>query len=40
MKIPVMLVVGRKESAERTVSMRRLGSPNQTGGTAEAAKKP
>ena len=35
-KIPVLLVVGRKESAERTVSMRRLGSPNQTGGTAEA----
>ncbi len=35
-KIPVLLVVGRKEAAERTVSMRRLGSPNQTGGTAEA----
>ena len=35
-KIPVMLVVGRKEAAERGVSMRRLGSPNQTGGTADA----
>ena len=35
-KVPVLLVVGRKESAERTVSMRRLGSPNQTGGTADA----
>ncbi len=35
-KIPVLLVVGRKEAAERTVSMRRLGSPNQTGGTADA----
>ena len=35
-KVPVLLVVGRKEAAERTVSMRRLGSPNQTSGTAEA----
>jgi threonyl-tRNA synthetase len=35
-KIPVMLVVGRKEASERTVSMRRLGSPNQTAGTADA----
>ncbi|WP_237480853.1 threonine--tRNA ligase [Lichenibacterium dinghuense] len=35
-KIPVLLVVGRKEAAERTVSVRRLGSPNQTGGTADA----
>ena len=35
-KIPVLLVAGRKEAAERTVSMRRLGSPNQTSGTAEA----
>ena len=35
-KIPVLLVVGRKEAAERTVSMRRLGSQNQTGGAAEA----
>ncbi|MGI3902711.1 MAG: threonine--tRNA ligase [Janthinobacterium lividum] len=35
-KIPVMLVVGRKEAVERTVSMRRLGSPNQTAGSADA----
>jgi threonyl-tRNA synthetase len=35
-QVPVLLVVGRKEAAERTVSMRRLGSPNQTGGTADA----
>ena len=35
-KVPVLLVVGRKEAAERTVSMRRLGSPNQTPGTADA----
>ncbi len=35
-KIPVLLVVGRKEAAERTVSMRRLGSPNQTAGAADA----
>ena len=35
-KVPVLLVVGRKEAAERGVSMRRLGSPNQTGGTADA----
>ena len=35
-KVPVLLVVGRKEAAERTASMRRLGSPNQTGGPADA----
>ncbi len=35
-KIPVLLVVGRKEAADRSVSMRRLGSPEQTGGSAEA----
>ena len=29
-KVPVLLVVGRKEAAERTVSIRRLGSPDQT----------
>jgi threonyl-tRNA synthetase len=29
-KVPVLVVVGRKEAAERTVSIRRLGSPNQT----------
>src|SRR6266851_5729072 len=28
-KIPVMLVVGRREAAERSVSLRRLGSPAQ-----------
>ena len=28
-KVPVILVVGRKEAAERTVSIRRLGSPDQ-----------
>ena len=30
-KIPVMLVVGKKEAEERTVSIRRLGSQAQTG---------
>src|SRR6266540_649787 len=29
-KVPVLLVVGRKEAAERTVSIRRLGSDKQT----------
>lgn len=29
-KIPVMLVVGKREAEERKVSMRRLGSPDQT----------
>ena len=29
-KAPVMLVVGKKEAADRAVSMRRLGSQNQT----------
>jgi len=29
-KVPVLLVVGRKEAADRTVSMRRLGSQQQT----------
>jgi len=29
-KIPVLIVVGKKEGAERTVSIRRLGSPDQT----------
>ncbi len=28
-KIPVLLVVGKKEAAERSVSIRRLGSPDQ-----------
>jgi threonyl-tRNA synthetase len=29
-KVPVLLVVGKKEAAERTVSIRRLGSDGQT----------
>lgn len=29
-KVPVLLVVGRKEAAEQTVSIRRFGSPDQT----------
>src|SRR5207249_9831665 len=29
-KVPVLLVVGKKEAAERTVSIRRLGSDKQT----------
>ena len=28
-KVPVLLVVGKKEAAERTVSIRRLGSQEQ-----------
>jgi threonyl-tRNA synthetase len=28
-KVPVLLVVGRKEAAERTVSIRRLGREDQ-----------
>src|SRR6478609_4575569 len=28
-KVPVLLVVGKREAAERTVSIRRLGSPDQ-----------
>ena len=28
-KVPALIVVGRKEAAERTVSIRRLGSPDQ-----------
>ena len=28
-KVPVMLVVGRREAEERTVSLRRLGSKDQ-----------
>ena len=28
-KVPVLLVVGKKEAAERTVSIRRLGSDGQ-----------
>ena len=36
-KIPVLLVLGRKEAAERTVSIRRLGSTDQTGMSLDAA---
>ncbi|WP_210484521.1 threonine--tRNA ligase [Microvirga antarctica] len=36
-KVPVLLVVGKKEAAERTVSIRRLGSPNQTTMTLDEA---
>ena len=28
--LPVLLVVGRKEAAEQSVSIRRFGSPDQT----------
>ena len=34
-KIPVLMVLGRKEAAERTVSIRRLGSTNQVSMTLE-----
>ncbi|MFZ1814259.1 MAG: threonine--tRNA ligase [Rhizobiaceae bacterium] len=36
-KVPVILVAGHRESAEGTVSMRRLGSPNQTSMTLDEA---
>ena len=36
-KVPVLLVVGRKEAAERTVSVRRLGSSDQSVMPLEAA---
>jgi threonyl-tRNA synthetase len=36
-KVPVMLVVGRKEAAEKAVSIRRLGSQAQTSMTLEEA---
>ncbi|WGD31525.1 threonine--tRNA ligase [Ancylobacter sp. WKF20] len=36
-KVPALVVVGRKEAAERTVSIRRLGSPNQTSFTLDEA---
>ena len=38
-KVPVLLVVGKKEAAERTVSIRRLGSPNQTAMSLDEALK-
>jgi threonyl-tRNA synthetase len=36
-KVPVLLVVGKREAAERTVSIRRLGSPDQTAKGLEVA---
>jgi len=36
-KIPVLMVVGRKEAAEQTVSIRRLGSQAQTSMTLDEA---
>jgi threonyl-tRNA synthetase len=36
-KIPALIVVGRKEAAERTVSIRRLGSQAQTSMTLDEA---
>jgi threonyl-tRNA synthetase len=36
-KVPVLLVVGRKEAAERSVSIRRLGSPDQQSMALDAA---
>ena len=36
-KIPVMLVVGKKEAAEKLVSIRRLGSQAQTSMTLQEA---
>jgi threonyl-tRNA synthetase len=36
-KVPALLVVGRKEAAERTVSVRRLGSQDQRTMPLEAA---
>ena len=39
-KVPVLLVVGKKEAAEHTVSIRRLGSQDQTSmGLDEALKR-
>jgi len=36
-KVPALIVVGRKEATERTVSIRRLGSQNQTSMTLDEA---
>ncbi|HEV1999819.1 MAG TPA: threonine--tRNA ligase, partial [Xanthobacteraceae bacterium] len=36
-KVPVLLVVGKKEAAERSVSIRRLGSPQQSSMPLDAA---
>jgi threonyl-tRNA synthetase len=37
-KVPVMLVVGRREAEEKTVSVRRLGAKDQTVMSAEEAR--
>ncbi len=36
-KVPVLAVIGRKEAAEQTLSIRRLGSPDQTPSTLDDA---
>jgi threonyl-tRNA synthetase len=36
-KVPVLLVVGKKEAAERTVSIRRLGKEGQQSMSLDAA---
>src|ERR671921_760415 len=36
-KVPVLIVVGKKEAAERTVSIRRLGSPEQRSASLDEA---
>ena len=38
-KVPVLMVLGKKEAAERTVSIRRLGSQQQTSMSLEDALK-
>ncbi len=38
-KVPVLMIVGKKEAAERTVSLRRLGSQEQTSMSLDAALK-
>ena len=38
-KVPILLVVGKREAEERTVSVRRLGSQEQQVMTLEAAIK-
>jgi threonyl-tRNA synthetase len=36
-KVPVLIAVGKKEAAERTVSIRRMGSAGQLSSGTEAA---
>ena len=38
-KVPALLVIGKKEAADRTVSIRRLGSEGQTVMALDAALK-